>query len=64
MTPNDFCYWLTGFFEVSEATSLNEKQIAIIRQHLMFVFTRTVPDNKSLKQLFEDAKQDPPKKIC
>lgn len=38
MKSQDFCYWLQGFFEISEANQLNEKQIETIKNHLNLVF--------------------------
>lgn len=38
MTSQDFVYWLQGFFEISDATSISEKQTEIIKNHLKLVF--------------------------
>lgn len=40
MTPESFCYWLNGLFELSEdkVESLNPQQTNTIRQHLALVF--------------------------
>lgn len=39
MTPENFCYWLQGLFELQpDLKSLTPEQIAMIRQHLMYVF--------------------------
>lgn len=38
MHSRDFCFWLQGLLEVAEPTSLNERQVAIIKQHLGLVF--------------------------
>ena len=40
MLSRDFVYWLQGFFEVSGVTSVDEKQVAIIKQHLDLVFEK------------------------
>lgn len=42
MGSRDFCYWLMGFFEISEATSLTEKQTQQIRNHLNMVFIHEI----------------------
>ena len=42
MNSIDFCYWLQGHFEISEATELNEKQIEIIKNHLNLVFKHEI----------------------
>ena len=33
-----FCYWLQGFFEISEPLNLTEKQLKVIKDHLSMVF--------------------------
>lgn len=48
MTPQEFCYWLQGFFEVSDVSdiefkSLNALQIQVIRSHLALVFKKETP---------------------
>lgn len=53
MTPANFCYWLQGFFEVTENSDskeikLTEKQINVIRAHLNLVFFHAI-DPETLK---------------
>ena len=44
MTSRDFCYWLQGFFEISELnndpkkTELTLEQVECIKKHLNMVF--------------------------
>lgn len=38
MTPNDFCYWLQGFMEISGTKAIDKAQVAVIRKHLELVF--------------------------
>lgn len=38
MKSTEFCYWLQGFFELSETNSLSERQTEIIKNHLKLVF--------------------------
>lgn len=38
MKPTEFCYWLQGFFELSQSTQLSEKQVQMIKNHLAMVF--------------------------
>ncbi len=38
MKSTEFCYWLQGFFEISDSNSLNEKQVEMIKNHLQLVF--------------------------
>jgi len=40
MTPEQFVYWLQGFFEVTDATTVNQQQVKIIKEHLAKVFNR------------------------
>lgn len=42
MTSRDFCYWLQGFFEVSEAKTLNTKQLQQVKNHLNMVFKHEI----------------------
>lgn len=44
MTPEQFAYWLQGFFEMSETKKLNPKQVQMIKDHLQQVFTKQTPD--------------------
>lgn len=45
MTPEQFCYWLQGFFELScPIDGLSPSQIAAIRDHLNTVFNKVTPD--------------------
>lgn len=39
MTPQNFCYWAQGFFELSNADKLTAEQIKIIRNHMNLVKT-------------------------
>jgi len=38
MKTVEFCYWLQGVFEMSEVSSLDEKQTATLKRHLDMVF--------------------------
>ena len=38
MTSKDMCYWLQGFFELSETDELTPRQVEIIKNHLKLVF--------------------------
>ncbi len=44
MTPQNFCYWLQGFFEITgtDVKTLNEKQINMIKSHLRLVFRDSI----------------------
>ena len=43
MTSEQLVYWLNGFFELSGATTLNEQQVQVIKEHLALVLTKVTP---------------------
>lgn len=47
MDAVNFTYWLQGFFEVSDAKKLDEKQVQIIKDHLDLVFNKLTPNRES-----------------
>lgn len=40
MTPENFCYWLQGCLELTNAKELTEAQVALIKEHLNLVFEK------------------------
>lgn len=42
MTSRDFAYWLQGFFELSDANTLDRKQTQTIKNHLNLVFKHEI----------------------
>jgi hypothetical protein len=46
MNEKEFIMWLHGFLEISEATTLNERQLQIIKDHLDTFFTKVTPERK------------------
>lgn len=42
MNTIDFCYWLQGYFELSDAADLTERQVAQIKEHLHLVFLHEI----------------------
>lgn len=42
MQSRDFVYWLQGFFEISNATSLDTAQTAAVKRHLEMVFKHEI----------------------
>lgn len=42
MTSRDFAYWLQGFFELTDAATLDEKQTDLIKRHLNLVFIHEI----------------------
>lgn len=56
MSPEQFTYWLKGFFEISDTNNLSEKQVQIIRDHLNLVFNKETPERSkrsNYKELFD-----------
>ena len=45
LDPRAFAYWLQGFFEISDAKELNEKQVAVIKEHLELIFRKVTPSH-------------------
>ena len=56
MEKDNFIFWLQGFFELSEAKELTEKQVQIIKDHLKLVFEKVTPDRSTDNQLKIDPK--------
>ena len=44
MTPENFVYWLNGFFEISGSKTLTEEQVQVLKEHLKLVLTKKTPD--------------------
>ena len=44
MTTEQFTYWLQGFMEVANPTTLDATQTQIIKDHLALVFDKQTPD--------------------
>jgi hypothetical protein len=42
MTSRDFAYWLQGFFEVTEPTTMTAEQVDMVRKHLNLVFIHEI----------------------
>jgi hypothetical protein len=43
MTPENFCYWLQGFFELENPAALSVQQVQQIKDHLQLVFRKETP---------------------
>lgn len=66
MNERDFCYWLKGFFELTEASNITKEQFMIISEHLDLVFDKktkltleaskkeNIPQNNKLNPFFSD----------
>lgn len=44
MTPENFAYWLQGYFEISGVSVLDEAKVQIIKDHLDLVFSKITPE--------------------
>lgn len=42
MKSRDFCYWLQGYFEISDSKALNPAQVEVMRNHLAMVFIHEI----------------------
>jgi hypothetical protein len=42
MTSRDFVYWLQGYFEISNATTIGEGETEVIKRHLNLVFKHEI----------------------
>lgn len=66
MTPENFCYWLQGYFELNagknenniEKYDLSRSQISMIQEHLKLVFNKVTP-NQPVGILLNDVKPSP-----
>lgn len=43
MKPEQFVYWLQGYFELTGSNELSEQQVEIIKDHLALVFKKETP---------------------
>lgn len=44
MQELNFCYWLQGYFELTDSKELDSNQVDIIKDHLKLVFNKVTPD--------------------
>lgn len=44
MKAEEFCYWLQGFFELSNSNTLSVTQTQVIKDHLNLVFHKLTPE--------------------
>jgi hypothetical protein len=47
MSPENFIYWLQGYFEISGNKKLNESQVQIIKDHLKLVFDKQTSNRET-----------------
>ena len=55
MTSRDFAYWLQGYFELTDAQTVDAKKTDLIKKHLNLVFKHDIDpsmgDKKHQKEL-------------
>ena len=44
MNADNFCYWLQGFFELTNSVNLTEEQVKIVKEHLQLVFVKVTEE--------------------
>lgn len=51
MSPEQYTYWLKGYFEISDSNNLSPRKVQIIRDHLDLVFNKVTPDRSGYELL-------------
>ena len=67
MTPEQFCYWLNGFFDLTDSKELNEEQVKVLRSHLDLIFNKQasgIGEKKYSKDIFDLPESLKPKPMC
>jgi hypothetical protein len=44
MTPEQFCYWLQGYIEITNPVHVNSEDLKKIKDHLTTVFNKVTPN--------------------
>ena len=57
MTPENFCYWLKGFDEITNGQPPGPAQWEVIRKHLALVFLQVI-DSPAILQEHEVTQQE------
>jgi hypothetical protein len=42
MTPTEFCYWLQGYFELTDEKEMDESKVDSVKRHLSLVFAHSI----------------------
>ena len=50
MTPENFCYWLQGLFEVGNPQELSRAQLVIVKEHLQLVFIKKTTNEQTTQE--------------
>jgi hypothetical protein len=54
MTPEQFCYWLQGYFEINQdLPTFGEKEITVVQGHLQKVFNQNQVVNRNVNKPME-----------
>lgn len=56
MTPETFCYWLQGLFEVGKPKALNAEQVEMIKEHLALVFVNVTKQREEAKKRIDETR--------
>ena len=44
MSPENFVYWLQGYFELTHSDGLSREQVKIVKEHIGLVLTKVTPE--------------------
>lgn len=61
MTSRDFCYWLQGYFELSDVDTLSGHETDMVKRHLALVFKHEIDPslghNKKRQEIHDGKKK-------
>lgn len=58
MSPQNFAYWLQGFFEISDAKTMSKEQVEIVRNHLDMCFVHVAGNDSKTADKVKRAETD------
>jgi hypothetical protein len=64
MSPENFAYFLQGYFEISGATYLSEAQTQVVKDHLDLVFNKVTPNRTTATLLDKLDQPKNPIEVC
>lgn len=47
MIPQNFCYWLQGYFELTNSNNITKDQLKVIKEHLDLVLNNSITSTES-----------------
>lgn len=53
MTPENFCYWLRGYIELTGNAELSKEQVQVINEHLDLVLVPQVERLRKIRDTLE-----------